>query len=97
MANKPERSVEEIVAEFTEIYPARYNGSYFRLIPRNIDDMTEWLTQTLTAERQKREEMVEEVTRLEKWLKHCCENGGDGVLVCDIWSSVQKITQPNNK
>jgi len=69
MNKLPERSVEEIVKEFYEFFndfigDVQFSDAFKHFAvnddnPVVIDDIARWLTQTLTAERQKREEVVE--------------------------------------
>ena len=84
----PERSVEEIVDDLMESLLNNYVAF------DTTDEMfkfKEELTQTLQAERQKREEVVREERR--RLLKLIAENCNDQSTVYDV---IEALTQPNN-
>ena len=92
----PERSVEEIVEEFRDKFGIaegdfccdlyECDGMHYSEDERGV---TDWLTQTLQAERQKREEMVEEKIKT-------IFNGYGGTLGFTESELRQALTQPNN-
>ena len=65
----PEKSVEEIVEEFDQMLIVHQsNARVIELLDKpnvqiKLPEVREWLTQTLQAERQKREEVVEEIAK----------------------------------
>lgn len=69
----PERSVEEIVEEFAVRYEKTFDdhGEQYEMYnPKAaIKDLQDWLTQTLKAERQKREEVADAAEAREKQLR----------------------------
>lgn len=64
MNKQPERSVEEIVEEFKENLKMNSRGIFYKENPDGSliirREGLDWLTQTLTAERQRCKEMVED-------------------------------------
>ena len=94
----PERSVDEIVEEFIKEFEAERDFTsdpQFTVQIRDINDYTDWLTQTLQAERQKREEMVE---RIEKKLVALSwqEENETPEAINIIHEIREAITKPNN-
>jgi len=91
---KPERSVEEIVEEFQEKFPATKMTTGTAFVA-NGDKVIDWLTQTLQAERQKREEVV----------RNHLETLEDALNDPDLYGAIngmahalrEHLTQPNNK
>ena len=94
-----ERSVEEIVKEVMSKLPKfwkKYTGMK-QGVGFVVEKETKMaLTQTLQAERQKREEAVEaERERVRNWVKEqVSENGGQCIHYDEI---LQALTQPNNQ
>jgi hypothetical protein len=109
MTNK-ERSVEEIVEEFVSKLQEhklrlrriheQHTVSDIECVIRGEENLVDWLTQTLQAERQKQEEVVEaERERIKKNLNDLLKAndyyGGSPVLGIDDVNKA--LTQPNNK
>ena len=109
MTNK-ERSVEEIVEEFKKEF-VRDNGELVEPSFKDSGDASPaifWLTQTLQAERQKREEMVgkfeqfiDDIPEAYGWGKED-EEADRGYQICSKSVKaegvrlLQALTQPNN-
>jgi len=99
MNNKtPERSIEEIVEEFREQFSA-YQTTSNQPYPM----LTEWLTQTLQTDRQKREEAVEaERKSFRKTLDNLYQESLENWAIDsdDYRKAINKmtiaLTQPNN-
>jgi len=98
MTNQPERSVEEIVEELkimlreAEIV-TDYTGDVF-IENLEEDKYTDWLTQTLQAERQKREE-AEPFICTRKGI-HTCRVGAVHIPE-NFCGKLSTLTHPNNK
>ena len=101
----PERSVEEIVEEFRDKFGIaegdfccdlyECDGMHYSEDERGV---TDWLTQTLQAERQKREEVVE--AERERCRVLICPCGCDIFLDEDGYEEAHRgeaLTQPNDK
>lgn len=85
----PERSVSEIVEEFEKKW--KDDEFYSKLHEyEDINAITDWLTQTLKAERQKREELVEEACKIVEDMMEDEENWQP------IVARIEALTQPNN-
>ena len=112
MKNKPERSVEEIVEEFRyQLEGANAAKDGGAVATKYVQPIAMWLTQTIQAERQKRDEMVEAERKAindfcEKHSK--IENMTEKAKKSGYWRAAfgevrqyiyerSKITQPNNK
>ncbi len=98
----PERSVEEIVEEFFDLHfrQTEDGKSVYLCMTSTADDAGDYLTQTLQAERQKREEVVELLRskRKELWLDyHNAQKWSEQKAIADALDDVVKaLTQPNN-
>jgi len=102
----PERSVSEIVEEFEKKW--KDDEFYSKLHEyEDINAITDWLTQTLKAERQKREELVEQaykagqsdlIYELDKvWDSETLQHMDTVILEAQAISDrLQALTQTNN-
>lgn len=102
----PERSIEEIVEEFNSTFPGCDQCQYGN---GQGDWIEHWLTQTLQAERQRCEEMVEAererlaglikpraqkfINKVDKGLARSKETYKDMHYIVDL---LNEVTQPNN-
>ena len=92
----PDRSIEEIVEEFEDNYGAKdYGINKLRQLDESVylEDVKQWLTQTLQTERQKREEMVE-AERERVWLSSY--RAGQADARADVDTKDISLTNPNN-
>ena len=91
MKTTPERSVEEIAGEYRQIPSVAVDLSCGNTNEIQVQEVTDWLTQTLQAERQKREEMVE-VAHMAGYYS-CCKRDSS---YSEARNYRETITQPNN-
>jgi hypothetical protein len=91
METTPEKSVEEIAGEYRQIPSVAVDLSCGNTNEIQVQEVTDWLTQTLQTERQKRDEMVESVlTRIETSIR----TGADPHIAIQLERAA--LTQPTN-
>ena len=87
----PEKSVEEIVDEFRQTFRATNDDDSRELSLLYRKEITDWLTQTLEAERQKREEAVEAAVEKGRWQGVMASMNTLAAHTDQIWqSTIQK-------